>query len=108
MDSQTLEPTVLDAQTLQQLQDEIQQEMHEILNKSNLAKVLNKYGISGQEVLKVQYVLDLSKYQFIDTDESLQAKKSLLPKLGKRPIEVALRHVKPCPIDNNPDGCWLA
>lgn len=108
MDSKTVQPTLIDAQTLKQLEDEIQREMYDILNKSNLANVLKKYGISAQEVLKIQYVLDLTKYQSSDAAEDLQAQKSLLGNLGRRPIEVALKLVKPCPIDNNPDGCWLA
>ncbi|MEH1811754.1 MAG: hypothetical protein V7K26_10430 [Nostoc sp.] len=54
MDSQTVQPTVLDAQTLKQLEDEIKQEMSNILNKSNLNKILEKYSISGETSLKIQ------------------------------------------------------
>ncbi|MEH2464390.1 hypothetical protein [Nostoc sp.] len=58
--------TVIDPQKLQQLQDEIQQEMHEILKNANFAKILNKSGISRQEVLQFQYTLDLTKLQSSD------------------------------------------
>ncbi|MBD2680385.1 MULTISPECIES: hypothetical protein [Nostoc] len=72
MDSQTLQPTVLDAQTLQKLQDDIQQEMCESLNKANFRKILEKYGISSQEVIKFQCTLDLTKLQSNQANEGQQ------------------------------------
>ncbi|MHC5597383.1 MAG: hypothetical protein ACYTXC_15825 [Nostoc sp.] len=108
MESQTVQPTLLDAQTLKQLQDEIQQEMYKILNKSELDNVLKKYGISAEEVLRIQYILDLTKYQSSGATQGSQAQKSLLGNFAHSPIEVALKLVRPCPIDNNPDGCWFA
>ncbi|MBN4001741.1 hypothetical protein [Nostoc sp. LPT] len=63
MESQTVQSTVIDAQILQQVQDEIQQEMHEIMKNSNLNNVLEKYGISGENILEVHCTLNLDKIQ---------------------------------------------
>ncbi len=63
MDSQTVQPIVINDQTLQQVQDEIQQEMREIIKNSNLNNVLEKYGISGENILEVHCNLNLDKIQ---------------------------------------------
>ncbi|MBE8986094.1 hypothetical protein [Nostoc sp. LEGE 12450] len=63
MESQTVQPTVIDAQILQQIQDEIQQEMREIIKNSNLNNVLEKYGISGENILEVHCTVNLDKIQ---------------------------------------------
>ena len=79
MESQTSPQALIDPQKLQQLQDEIQQEMHEILKNANFSKILKNYDISTQEVLQFQYTLDLTKLQSSDVagDEQV-AKFSLL------------------------------
>ncbi len=66
MESQTVQSTVIDAQTLQQLQDEIQQEMREMMKNSNLSNVLEKYSISGENIFEVNCTLDLAKIQNSD------------------------------------------
>ncbi|MEH2337197.1 hypothetical protein [Nostoc sp.] len=71
MESQTVQPTVIDAQTLYLLKDEIKQEISERLKNSNLSKVLEKYGISGDDVLQVKCNIDLTKIQVRDTNSSL-------------------------------------
>ncbi|MEH2400104.1 hypothetical protein [Nostoc sp.] len=71
MDSQSVQPTVIDAQTLDLLKDEIKQEISERLKNSNLSKLLDKYGISGDDVLQVKCNIDLTKFQVIDTNNSL-------------------------------------
>ncbi|MBN3926340.1 hypothetical protein [Nostoc sp. NMS4] len=83
MESQTSQQTVIDSQKLQQLQDEIQQEMHEILKNTNFGKILKNYGISRQEVLQFQYTLDLTKLQSISAGEDEQVAKFSLVIPGK-------------------------
>ncbi len=83
MESQTSQQTVIDPQKLQQLQDDIQQEMHEILKKANFDKILKKYGISRQEVLQFQYTLDLTKLQSSNAGEDKQVPKFSLVIPGK-------------------------
>ncbi|WP_392534525.1 hypothetical protein [Nostoc sp. C117] len=71
MDSQTVQPTVIDAQTLDLLKDEIKQEISERLRNSNLSKLLEKYGILGDDILQVKCDIDLTKMQLRDTNCSL-------------------------------------
>ena len=54
MDSQTLKSTVVDAEKLEQFQKEIQEEVTEFLNNSNLNNLLDKYGLEGEEILTIQ------------------------------------------------------
>jgi len=89
MDSKTLQPTVIDAQTLQQLQDEIQQEMRESLNKGNFKEILEKYGISAQDFIKFQCTLDLSKLQSNDSNEG-QNSRSFLGLLPNKRIQLSV------------------
>ncbi|MBN3961707.1 hypothetical protein [Nostoc sp. NMS8] len=83
MESQTSQQAVIDPQKLQQLQDEIQQEFHEILKNTKFSQILKDYGISAQEVLQFQYTLDLTKLQSSDTGGDAQVQKSLLAIPGK-------------------------
>jgi uncharacterized protein YutE (UPF0331/DUF86 family) len=83
MDSKTLNQTSLDAQTLQQLEDEIQQEIRETLNNSNLRNVLEKYGILKEKILTIQYSIDLSKMQSGDVILDQQHQEFLPEALGK-------------------------
>ncbi|MEH1765408.1 hypothetical protein [Nostoc sp.] len=88
MEPQTSQQAVIDPQKLQQLQDEIQQELHEILKNSKFSQILKDYGISTQEVLQFQYTLDLTKLQSSDAGGDEQVQKSLLTIPGK-PIRVS-------------------
>ncbi|MBH8564058.1 hypothetical protein I8748_18020 [Nostoc sp. CENA67] len=63
MESKTLQQTVLDTQTLQQLKEEVKQAISESLKNSNVNKVFGKYGISEDRVLKFQCHIDLSNNQ---------------------------------------------
>jgi hypothetical protein len=71
MDPQTVQPTDIDAQTLKQLEDEIKQEMSEILNKSNLNKILEKYRISGEKSIKIQCSIHQTSDELKDTNSFL-------------------------------------
>ncbi|WP_066381997.1 MULTISPECIES: hypothetical protein [unclassified Anabaena] len=106
MSSQNLQETVLDSQTLKQLQSDIQKELLEVLNNSQLSKVLQKYGISQSEVLKISYQLDLNKLQNIVTDQNQLSKDCLLT-TEQQQIEASAVLLKPCPIEGYPDGCWV-
>ncbi|MBD2770572.1 hypothetical protein [Iningainema tapete] len=64
----------MNSETIQQLQDEIYQEMSERLKNANFDKVLEKYGISGDNILKFQATLDLTKIQFSDAVGNQQVK----------------------------------
>jgi hypothetical protein len=104
MDSKALQSTLIDAQTLQQLKDEIKQELFNILNKSNLSKIIEKYGISAQDILKLEYTLNVNQLKSNDFSESNDLSvDEQIQKLNKSCM--VLR--KPCPIDNHPDGCWM-
>ncbi|MCC5617181.1 hypothetical protein LC605_19260 [Nostoc sp. CHAB 5836] len=72
MEFKTVKPTSIDAETLQQLQDEIQQEIRESLNKANFRKILEKYGISTEEFLKFQYIFYITKLQSNEGNERQQ------------------------------------
>ncbi|MBD2362614.1 hypothetical protein [Anabaena sp. UHCC 0399] len=106
MSSENLQTIVLDPQTLEQLENEIKQELIEVLNKSQLNKVLKKYGISESEVLKIQYTLDLNKIQSSDASEDKVAIESF-SMMMRPPIGTNLALLKPCPIEGYPDGCWV-
>ena len=84
MDPQSLQQIVIDSQTLQQLQDEIQEEMRETLKNSNLDKILEKYGISGDNILTFQISTDLSNIQAGAIFDENQQPNSLLSPIPKR------------------------
>lgn len=81
MESQTVQQTVLDTQTLQQLKEEVKQAISESLKNSSVNKVFEKYGISEDRVLKFQCHIDLSNNQQSNTveDNQLQGFISAVP-----------------------------
>jgi uncharacterized protein YutE (UPF0331/DUF86 family) len=106
MESQTVQPTVIDAQTLQQLEDEIKKELTNILNNSNFGEVLKKYGISGQNVLKVQCLLDLTQIEVSDAIDNQQTNPQEQDTTFKT---LSLSgFCNPCPVPGYPNGCWIA
>jgi hypothetical protein len=108
MTSETSQPITIDTPTLKQLQEEIQQEMKDILNNSKLSKLLEKYGISGQEIVTVQCLLDLTKIQINDIDGDPQVKNFLSGFQKERTITLSLRgFCNPCPVPGYPGGCWV-
>ncbi|UKO99075.1 hypothetical protein [Nostoc sp. UHCC 0870] len=106
MSSNNLPETVLDSQTLKQVENEIKQELIEVLNQSKLSKVLEKYGISKSEVLKINYTLDLNKLQSTDVSEDKVAIESF-SMMRMPPIQTNLALLYPCPMEGYPDGCWV-
>ncbi len=64
-------------ENVQQLQDDIQQAMHESLQNSNFGKVLQKYRILEGNIVKVQCMLDLTKIQLSNTVEGQQFQANL-------------------------------
>ncbi|MEH1778098.1 hypothetical protein [Nostoc sp.] len=66
MEPQTSQQAVLDSQKLEQLKDEIKQEISELLNKSNLRNILDKHGVLIENILTIQYTIDLSKVESSD------------------------------------------
>ncbi|MEH2273036.1 MAG: hypothetical protein V7K68_32220 [Nostoc sp.] len=111
MDSQTVQPIVIDAQTLQQLEDEIKNELSNILKNSNFGEVLQKYGISGQNILKFQCLLDLTQIEVSDAIDNQQANKFLQTIKEQNTTFRTLSiggFCKPCPVPGYPSGCWVA
>ncbi len=106
MDSQTVQLTVIDAKTLQQLEDEIKKELSNILKNSNFGEVLNKYGISGQEILKVQCLLDLTQIEVSDAENN-QRTNQLLPTIKAQKTLYIGGFSNPCPVPGYPGGCWV-
>jgi hypothetical protein len=60
----------MDSQTLQQLQDEIKNELSQSLKNAKFKTVLEKYGISGEKVLKIECSIDLTQIQMKDMNNS--------------------------------------
>ncbi len=81
-------------ENVQQLQDDIQQAMHESLQNSNFGKVLQKYGILEGKLVKVQCMLDLTKIQLSNTVENQQFMANLRQELF---LEVAKMDCCWCP-----------
>ncbi len=81
-------------ENVQQLQDDIQQAMHESLQNSNFAKVLQKYGILEGNFVKVQCMLDLTKTQLSNTVENQEFLANLRQELF---LEVAKMDCCWCP-----------
>lgn len=113
---QKLESRVIDLQTLQQLQGDINKELSELLNNSKLSNVFDEYGISGQNILKVQCSLDLTQFQGRDTGMGHQVVEfsSEILELKQKTIEISQPvFCNPCirsngQIDPNyPRGCWI-
>ncbi|MBW4563465.1 MAG: hypothetical protein KME32_20435 [Mojavia pulchra JT2-VF2] len=93
----------MDSQTLQQLKDEIKQAINESIHHSNIGKVLEKYGI-GDNVIKFEYSLDLTKIQVSDAEESQQVQE-LMPAISKpemKLVECNLFWCQTCCVG----GCW--
>jgi len=59
------------------LKNEIQQKIFEALNNSKLQEVFQSYDFIGDKVIKVEYMLDLTKIQLGDANEDDQVKNSL-------------------------------
>ncbi|MBD2410865.1 hypothetical protein FACHB389_00175 [Nostoc calcicola FACHB-389] len=79
MASQTSQQAVIETQKLQQLQNEIQQELHEILKNAHFDKILKKYDISTQDVLQFQYTLNLTTLGASDADAEEELPKFVIP-----------------------------
>ncbi|MEH2300219.1 MAG: hypothetical protein V7K88_14715 [Nostoc sp.] len=111
MKFKTVEPTVIDTETLQQVQNDIQQEISEILENSNFHKVLEKYSISGDKVLKIKFQcsIDINKIQNGDAVDNEQAQKFLpetTKELGQELVLVNKLLCIPCPTNQSPRGCY--
>ena len=68
----------MNSQILQQLQDEIKNELSQSLKNANFKTVLEKYGISGEKVLKLECSIDITQIQMEDTENSSNIN-SLIP-----------------------------
>ncbi|MDZ8070476.1 MAG: hypothetical protein RMY64_33525 [Nostoc sp. DedQUE08] len=111
MESQTGQSTVIDAEILQQIQNEIQQEISEILENSNFHKVLEKYSISGDKILKIKFQcsIDINKIQHGNTVDNEQIKKFLSEIIGGTKQELMLVNKLlciPCPTNQSIKGCY--
>ncbi|MFN6472522.1 MAG: hypothetical protein RMY36_023015 [Nostoc sp. SerVER01] len=68
MTSQTSQKAVNDSETLQQLEEKIEQEMREILKNSNLRTLLEENGISKDKIIKINFECNIELAQTISTD----------------------------------------
>lgn len=75
----------MNSETLQHLKDEILQEIRENLKNSKLDDLCQKYDLYGDKVLKLQFILDLTKVQFSDAADNLQPKEFVILDLCLRP-----------------------
>src|SRR5689334_6994171 len=60
MASQNSQQVVIDSESLQNLQEEIQQEFIKSLKKANFTEILEKYSVP-EKILKFQCIIDLNK-----------------------------------------------
>lgn len=79
MDSKTVQPAVIDAQKLQELQDEIEQEMSNILQSSNFKQVLEKHGVLEDRGLKIQFQCSIELTQIKSEDSGIDQAQGFLP-----------------------------
>ncbi|MCF2148527.1 hypothetical protein IQ276_019265 [Desmonostoc muscorum LEGE 12446] len=98
---------VLDPQTLEQLQNEIQEKFNETLENADFNSLLEKYGILQDRVLRVYWQFNLDPNQLTSDDAvDEQQPNALLP---TTPIPEIVLVKKawciPCPTNNNPLGC---
>jgi hypothetical protein len=71
MTFQPSESRPIDAETLKQLKSEIQQEVRASLKNVDFGNLLQKYGISGDDILQFECNLDLTKVSLSSTLDSL-------------------------------------
>ncbi|WP_392534523.1 hypothetical protein [Nostoc sp. C117] len=102
--------TVIDSETLEQLQNEIQQKLGESLQNADLHSLLEKYGILEDRVLRIHWQCNLDPNQ-LQSDDAVdeQQPNALLAANPKLPIpEIVLVKKSlciPCPSTGSPLGC---
>ncbi|MFN6515662.1 MAG: hypothetical protein RMY29_014370 [Nostoc sp. CreGUA01] len=101
----------MDSQTLEQLQNDIEQKLSESLKNADLQTVLEKYGILEDRVLKVQWQcnLDLNKINSSDAVDKQQPNQLLQATAGRIEAEIVLAKKAwcvPCPATGDPYGCY--
>ncbi|MEH2068737.1 MAG: hypothetical protein V7K47_11345 [Nostoc sp.] len=100
----------MDSQTLEQLQNDIEQKLSESLKNAELQTVLEKYGILEDRVLRVQWQcdLDLNKINSGDAVDEQQPNQLLQATAGGIKPEIVLAKKSwcvPCPANGSPLGC---
>ncbi|MEH1941314.1 MAG: hypothetical protein V7L01_13995 [Nostoc sp.] len=100
----------MNPETLQQLQDEIQQKLLESVNNAGLYTVLEKYGVLEDRALRVQWQcnLDLNKIKSADAVEQQQPNELLVANQGDPTERIVLMQKSwciPCPSTGSPLGC---
>ncbi|MEH2360675.1 hypothetical protein [Nostoc sp.] len=100
----------MNPETLQQLQDEIQQKLLASVNNADLYTVLEKYGVLEDRALIVQWQcnLDLNKIKSGDAVNKQQPNEllSATPKDTEQGIVLMKNSwCIPCPSNGNPLGC---
>jgi hypothetical protein len=101
----------MDSQTLEQLQNEIEQKLSESLKNADLQTVLEKYGLLKDRVLKVQWQcnLDLNKINSGDAVNEQQPNELLQATAGRIGPEIVLATKAwciPCPATGSLHGCY--
>lgn len=96
---------IMNSEKLKELQDELNNEMHEILKDSKFGKILEKYDMLGDRVLKFKCVLDLTKAKSHDVTIG-EKTKEFLQALPEQEIVMSTRSwCIPCPFAGYPRGC---
>ncbi len=94
----------MDAQKLQQFEEDLKHAINESLRTSSIGKVFTKYGIPDNAV-EWQYTLDMSKIQSSDADKN-QPGQELLAGIQKPPMKLAGCTIVWCE-ECAPDGTWI-
>ncbi|MBN3872354.1 MAG: hypothetical protein V7L00_01870 [Nostoc sp.] len=100
----------MNPETLQQLQDEIQQKLLESVNNAGLYTVLEKYGVLEDRALIVQWQcnLNLNKIKSGDAVDQQQPNELLQANsegTGEGIVLMQNSWCVPCPSNGNPLGC---
>jgi hypothetical protein len=104
MASQTSQQAVIDSQTLELLEEKIQQEIIEILKNSNFRTLLEENGISKDRVMKIKLEcnIELAPIPSTDAFENKQPQRFLPSDLGTVVLKLQ------CCEDENGNcvSCW--
>lgn len=98
---------IMNPETLQQLQAEIEQKLLESVNNADLYSVLEKYGVLDDRALIVQWQCNLDPNKIKSGDAANKQQVSeLLPATPKQEIVLMQKSwCIPCPSTGSPLGC---
>jgi uncharacterized protein YdcH (DUF465 family) len=79
----------MNSEMLQQLKDELKQEMSERLKDAKFDKLLEKYGILGDNILQFECILDLSQIYSHASIENKESPEKLTVIQGEEVVRIS-------------------